>query len=206
MTMSDRPRLTRRQAEVLEFARDFDRRTGYSPTLEEIGEALGVNRVTAFEHVRALEEKGWIRTRKHCSRSIEILPDEDAVESGIPVLGRIAAGAPIEALEDPESLALSDLVPPGTKCFFLRVVGDSMIEDHIQDGDFVLVESRAHARPGETVVALLDGAEATLKRFYRQGTDVRLEPRNSSLQPIVVPAQRVEIQGIVVGVVRRCGR
>lgn len=199
-----RTNLTRRQANVLEFIRSYTRRHGYSPTLEEIGSRLGVNRVTIFEHVRALEAKGWLRTRKHCSRSIALVEEEEASSHGcLPILGRIAAGRPIEAVEDRETFELQDFFPADRDCYMLQVDGNSMIDDHIRDGDYVLVESRQTAHPGETVVALVDGEEATLKRFYPQGRRVRLEPRNPDIEPLVVPADQVRIQGVVIGVLRR---
>ena len=194
--------LTRRQAHVLEFIREFIRDHGYSPTLEEVGEMLGVNRVTIFEHVRALESKNWIRTRKHCSRSIEVVPDEKETRA-VPILGRIAAGHPIDAVEDREVFEVGDFFPTDRDCYMLRVAGNSMIDDQIRDGDFVLVESRQTAHPGETVVALIDNEEATLKRFYPEGRNVRLEPRNPDLSPITVEAARLKVQGVVIGVLRR---
>ena len=194
--------LTRRQANVLELIREYIRDHGYSPTLEEVGEKLGVNRVTIFEHVKALESKNWIRTRKHCSRSIEVVPDEEEA-TAIPILGRIAAGQPIDAVEDREVFEVGDFFPTDRDCYMLRVTGNSMIDDQIRDGDFVLVESRQTAHAGETVVALIDNEQATLKRFYSEGRNVRLEPRNPDLEPITVEASRLTVQGVVIGVLRR---
>lgn len=205
-----RPPLTRRQSEVLARIVAFLDAHGYAPTLEELGAELGLNRVTVFEHVKALERKGRIRTERHLSRSIEVL--EDPATSRAPrdegevlhVRGRIAAGQPLDAIEDVETFEWQDFVPPGRNCFLLRVQGDSMIEDQIRDGDLVLVEERREAQPAETVVALIDGETATLKRFYplpRQR--VRLEPRNEHLQAMEYPASRVQVQGVVVGVLRR---
>jgi len=194
--------LTRRQAEVLEFIKAFAAEHGYAPTLEEIGSHLGVNRVTIFEHVKALESKGWIRSRKHFSRSITLTGDEDETPR-IPILGRIAAGGPIEAVEDRETFDVEEFFPTNRECFMLRVCGESMIEDQIRDGDLVLVEARKTAQPGETVVALIDGEEVTLKRFQPQGRKIRLEPRNAAMEPIVVDSDRVQIQGVVIGVLRR---
>ncbi len=199
--MDARPSLTRRQANVLQFIRDYAANHEISPTLDEIGTALGVNRVTIFEHVRALETKGWIRTSPHLSRSIRVI--DAKADLGIPILGRIAAGRPIEAVEDRETFDLESFFPSDRDCFILRVQGDSMIDDQIRDGDYVLVESRPTAQPGETVVALLGEQEATLKRFYPMGRQVRLEPRNPLLKPIVVDARKLRIQGVVIGVLRR---
>lgn len=203
--MTPRPNLTRRQSQVLDFIRFFREENGIAPTLLEIGEALGVNRVTIFEHVKALESKGWIRTSKNLSRSIEIIEEETSggMSTGLPVLGRIAAGQPIDAVEDREVVDLTEMFPAESGLFVLRVQGDSMIEDQIRDGDMVVCSPRSSAEVGETVVALVDGAEATLKRFYPMGKEVRLEPRNPALEPIIVPADSCRIQGVVVGVLRR---
>lgn len=200
-----RPNLTRKQAEVLETIRKFIAEHGISPTLHEVGEAMGTHRVTVFEHVRELDRKGWITTDPRQSRSIQIVePPHLTSPPGPAVLGTVAAGAPIEAIESRSSQDLLGILPHSDTTFLLRVQGDSMIEDHIRDGDYVLVESRPSARPGETVVALIRGDETTLKRFYSQGDKIRLEPRNPALQPIVLPARDVAIQGVVVGVIRRC--
>lgn len=203
--------LTRRQADVLSFIHRYQDEHGLAPTLNEIGEGLGVNRVTVFEHVKALREKGWIRTRPNLSRAIEVvhtLPGPSArgaAASGgtVPILGRIAAGGPVEAVEDRDLFDIREFFPADRDCYMLRVQGESMIEDQIRDGDLVLVEARDSARPGETVVALIDGEEATLKRFQPMGKQVRLEPRNASMEPIVVDRARLRIQGVVIGVLRR---
>lgn len=199
--------LTRRQRDILEFLVRYLERHGMSPTLEEIAQEFGVNRVTIFGHVREMERKGILR-RGAPGVSRSIVP-ADGFGGGapgrrslaVPLLGRVAAGAPIEAIEDPEQLDLADLVPDGKDVFALRVRGDSMIEDAIQDGDLVLVERRTQARDGETVVAVLEDGEVTLKRFYREKRGVRLQPANSAMEPILLP--RVEIRGVVIGVVRQ---
>jgi repressor LexA len=199
--------LTRRQRDILDFLVRYLEQHGISPTLEEIAQEFGVNRVTIFGHVREMERKGIIqRGAPGVSRSI--VPAEDFAAPGagprslaVPLLGRVAAGAPIEAIEDPEQLDLAELVPDGKDVFALRVRGESMIEDAICDGDLVLVERRTQARDGETVVAVLEDGEVTLKRFYREKRGVRLQPANSSMEPIRLP--RVEIRGVVIGVVRQ---
>jgi repressor LexA len=165
---------------------------------------------TVHKHVQHLVEKGLLRKAWNRSRSVEPV---DAVEGGeagdetsitLPLLGSVAAGAPIEAIEVQETLTVPrELVPRSGNAFVLQVRGDSMIEEQIQDGDYVVVESRAHAREGETVVALIRGEEATLKRFRPRGKTVRLEPANARLQPIDIPADEVEIRGVVRGLVRR---
>lgn len=194
--------LTRRQRDILTFLQAFREEHSISPTYEEIASEFGVNKVTIFGHVRELERKGAItRGERHTSRSIQPA-DETPSDSGtIQILGRIAAGAPIETIEDPEEFCLSDLIPPGREVYALRVKGDSMIEDAICDGDLVLVERRQEAHNGETVVAILPGEEATLKRYYLEKDGVRLQPANSTMKPIRVPS--VEIRGVVVSIIRQ---
>lgn len=200
--------LTRRQRDILEFLREYTSREGLSPTLEEIAQHFGVNKVTVFGHVSELERKGVIeRAAPGISRGLRIVEDDAPEESasqrgsGVQILGRIAAGAPIEAIEDPEQLDLADLVPSDRDVYALRVRGDSMIEDSIRDGDLVLIERRTTARNGETVVAILEGEEATLKRYYREDGRVRLQPANSTMNPIF--ADTIEIRGVLIGVVRQ---
>ena len=194
--------LTRKQAEALEIIRRYLSDHGFAPTLEELGEAMGVSPVTAHEHVKGLEAKGVLRTERNRARSIELIQESGEWPS-IPVLGRVAAGLPIEAVAQPESFDFETLFPSDRGCFILEVKGSSMIEDHIQDGDLVVVESRETARAGETVVALIRGEEATLKRFYPEGRKIRLEPANASMKPIIVNRDEVQLQGVVVGVMRR---
>ena len=201
--------LTRRQREIVEFFRGYVDEHGISPTLEEIAAQFGVNKVTIFGHVSELERKGVLkRAARGISRGLQLVSDEGA-ESGrgatrpalqLPILGSIAAGAPIEAIETPEDLDLGDLVPRDRDVYALRVQGESMIEDAIADGDIVLVERRDNARDGETVVAIVEG-EATLKRLYREDGGYRLQPANQTMQPIRVP--EVEVRGVVIGIVRR---
>ena len=197
------PPLTRRQKEILEFLREYLEEQGISPTLEEIAGHFGVNKVTIFGHVRELERKGVItRGDRGASRTLQPVLEDGGHSVGlVPILGRIAAGAPIEAVEDPEELDLGALVPAGRDVYALRVRGDSMIEDAIRDGDIVLVERRNHARDGETVVAVLPDEEVTLKRLYRERGGYRLQPANAALQPLHVP--ELEIRGVVIGVVRQ---
>jgi repressor LexA len=196
--------LTRRQQDIIQFLRSYVEEHGISPTLEEIAAQFGVNKVTIFGHVAELERKGVIRRRaKGVSRSLELVDDEDESGGGVslPVLGKIAAGAPIETIEEPEQLDFADLVPEGKDVYALEVQGESMIEDAIADGDIVLIERRQSARDGETVVAVLPDGDATLKRFYREGDQFRLQPANSTMSPIIV--DEVEIRGVVIGVVRK---
>jgi repressor LexA len=196
--------VTPRQLDILRFIRAYRGRRGYSPTLQEIGDHLHLTKVTVFEHVEALERKGALhRGGKHRARSLQLDPDLDFPEdrpTRLPMVGRIAAGEPIEAVEDTQSLDLEEVFdrPGGT--FALRVAGQSMIDEHIRDGDYVICEKRNTARNGETVVALLEDGEATLKRFYKEKNRVRLQPANPDFQPIY--ARNVDIQGVVIGVLR----
>lgn len=196
--------VTRRQRDILDFFESYTRAHGLSPTLEEIATALGVNKVTVFGHVAELERKGvLVRAAKGVSRALQLTakPAATARPAELQILGTIAAGAPLETLEVPESLDLAELTPPGADCYALRVRGDSMIDDGIREGDLVLVERRTQAHNGDIVVAVLPDETATLKRFYREGGRVRLQPANANLQPRIVDA--VEIRGVVLGVLRR---
>lgn len=198
------PTPTPRQMQILTFIRDFRLKCGYSPTMQEIGDSLGLTKVTVFEHVGALERKGLLsRGAKHSARSLQVSPKVEFPNEGgarIPLVGRIAAGSPIEAIEDRQSIDLEELFARVGETFILQVTGDSMIDDHICDGDFVVCERRQTARNGETVVALLDDGEATLKRFYKERGRIRLQPANEKYEPIY--AERVQIQGVVVGLLR----
>jgi repressor LexA len=172
--------------------------------MQELANEFGVSKVTVFEHVAALHKKGCLRRSRHKARSLRlsetfVFPDERPTR--LPLAGVIAAGRPIEAIEEREVLDLEELFVSPNKTFVLRVRGDSMIEDQICDGDYVVCEQRATARDGETVVALLDDGEATLKRLYREHDGVRLQPANAKYTPI--RTRNVNIQGVVVGVIRR---
>jgi len=199
--------LTPRQLDVVVAIRNYRHLNGYAPTMQELADQLGTSKVTIFEHVGALERKRVIRRDKHKARSLEIiseerLPDENR-STKLPMLGNIAAGSPIEAIENREEIDLEQMFQSRSGVYVLRVRGESMIEDHLCDGDYVVIERRENARNGEQVVALLDTGEATLKRFYREGGGkVRLQPANSGMQPRVVDADRCRIQGVVIGVLR----
>jgi repressor LexA len=197
--------LTRRQRQIYDFICQFVEANGYSPSLEEIGAHFELASVaTVHKHIQHLVSKGFLRKAWNRSRSLEPVPEESSELPDIPILGTVAAGLPIEAIEDSsESIKVpAQMMGRPGETFALRVRGDSMIEDQICDGDIVIVESRPEARNGETVVALVRGDEATLKRFYRKGGHVRLVPANSSMEPIEVPATDVQIRGIVRGLVR----
>ncbi len=205
--------LTRRQKEVMDFLRGFINERGYSPSFEEIASALGLaSLATVHKHIQALQAKQYLRRNYNHSRSLEIGERYFAEESArapknggqsIPLLGRIAAGSPVEAIQNPETLHFSDFVRnEGT--FALEVRGDSMIEDHICSGDFVLVEKTDTVRNGDIVVALVDGAEATLKRYYSEPDGrIRLQPANASMQPIYVARESLAIQGRVLAIMRK---
>jgi repressor LexA len=195
------------QLRILNFIRGFILERQLSPTLEEIAGHFKISRVTAHEHIGALEKKGALKKAPNRARSIELADDprdSRARPSALPLLGTIAAGTPIEALAQPETLDLADWLPGGDEHFVLRVRGNSMIEDGIVDGDLVVVERRSTARDGEVVVALVDGKDATLKRFYREADRIRLQPANAAMAPIYV--QDVTIQGVLVGLLRRFDR
>ena len=201
--------ITRRQRQVYDFLAAFIEKHGYSPSFEEIGEGLGLTSLaTVHKHISNLAEKGLIRRQENRSRSIDVMPVRTRVrqrlsdEAALPLMGRIAAGQPIEAVENPESISLGDLTR-SKEVYVLQVTGASMQDEHIVDGDYVLVEKTSTARNGEIVVALVSGADATLKRFYKEGDHVRLQPANASMQPIMVPAHNVQVQGRVIGVLRK---
>jgi len=204
--------LTPKQLDILTRIRESRLTRGYSPTMQELADELGVSKVTVFEHVEALIKKGALVRQKNKARSLQVAPDlelpDERRTTRIPLVGTIAAGSPIEAVEDREHLDLESLfLPPGVSAgaanqFVLRVRGDSMIDEHIADGDYVICEQRNTARNGEMVVALLDTGEATLKTLYREKDRIRLQPANEKYEPLIVPAEQVQIQGVVLGVVR----
>ncbi len=199
--------LTRRQREILDFIEGFVRFRGYSPSFEEIAENFGYRSLaTVHEHLSNLQEKGYIRKNYNESRSIELVETElkiAAVE--LPLQGAVAAGYPIEAIQDEECVCVPEDMIAGSTAehYVLRVRGDSMIDEQIRDGDYVIVQSRDTAYDGEMVIALVDGENATMKKLYREGAHVRLQPANPDLTPMYFEADRVAIQGIVIGVIRR---
>jgi len=199
--------LTKRQKQILDFIESFLDAHGYSPSFEEIAAEFGFRSLaTVHEHLSNLEAKGYIRKNYNESRSIELARTEfrlAAVE--LPLLGRVAAGEPIEAIEESEMLAVpEEMVGARGEHYVLRVRGDSMIDEHIRDGDYVVVQSRQTAHNGEMVIALVDGENATMKKYYRDGNGrVRLQPANSQVSPLLYPENRVRVQGIVVGVLRK---
>lgn len=198
--------LTRKQKQVLDYVREFIEKKGYSPSLAEIGRRFGLSSVaTVHKHVTKLVEKGFLKRVKNVNRSIE--PVEQEGRGGgscrIPLLGRVAAGAPIDAIDGDETLLVPRfLVPSRSRAYALRVAGDSMIDENIQDGDYVIVEQRDRAENGEMVIALLDGERATLKRLYQEKGRVRLQPANSNVPAIVLEEGDLRVRGVVVGVFR----
>jgi repressor LexA len=198
--------LTRRQKEILEFVTRFIDRKGYAPTIEEIAEHFSLRSLaTVHKHLSNLQEKGLIRREWNRSRALELVPTEVRVEAvELPLLGRVAAGSPIEAVEARETIFVPENMVGRRETYVLQVKGDSMIDEQIRDGDYVIVENRRSARDGEMVIALLDGDSVTLKKMYREGGGrVRLQPANARLKPMLVDQDRLKIQGVVIGVLRK---
>jgi repressor LexA len=199
--------LTKRQKEILDFLERFLDDNGYPPSFEEIAEHFGYTSLaTVHEHLENLRVKGYIRKSYNASRSIELV--DSGTSAGaleLPLLGRVAAGVPIEAIEDRESIAVpEDLLRRGGQHYVLRVAGDSMIDEQIRDGDYVIVNARPTAQNGEMVVALVHDDSATVKKFYREADGrIRLQPANATMPPLFFGPQDVRVQGIVVGVIRR---
>jgi repressor LexA len=203
--------ITKRQRQVYDFISGFVQKNGYSPSFEEIGEGMGLSSLaTVHKHVTNLEKKGLLKRDYNRSRSIDVLPvrglfkrqQKAPSDFGLPLMGRIAAGQPIEAVENPETISLGDITR-SKDVFVLQVKGESMRDEHIVDGDYVLVEKTESARDGEIVVALVEGTDATLKRLYREGANIRLQPSNAAMKPILVPSRSVQVQGRVIGVLRK---
>ncbi len=201
--------LYKRQRQIVDFIGQYIAKFGYSPTLQEIADALGVSSLaTVHEHLQTLAKKGVIRRFEGAVRGLELLDKTaatliDGIE--LPILGFIAAGSPIEPITDPNATikVASSMLSGKKRSYVLQVRGDSMIEEGILDGDFVVIEEHENVRDGEIVVALLENGLATLKKFFREATRVRLEPANSAMKPIY--ARNVKVQGRVVGLVRRFG-
>ncbi len=197
--------LTKRQREILDYLAEFIQQHGYAPSLEEIGRRFSLSSLaTVHKHLTNLQEKGFIRRAWNRSRSVELVPTRSggrAIE--LPLLGFVAAGAPIEAVASSESISVPEDLVGKRDSYVLKVRGDSMIDEHIRDGDFVIVEDRQTAENGEMVIALLGGNEVTLKKFYRDNGRVRLQPANPAVQPILIAPDLVRIQGVVVGVMRK---
>ncbi len=200
--------LTKRQKEILDHISTFIEEWGYAPSFEEIAEHFGyASLATVHEHLSNLERKGYIRKAYNESRSIELVERGrgQAPTLDLPLLGTVAAGLPIEAVEDTETLSVPpDMVRRNRENYVLRVQGDSMIDEQIRDGDYIVVAAQDNAEDGQMVVALVGGDAATVKKLYREsGGRVRLQPANPTMRPIVEDARNVRIQGVVVGVIRK---
>jgi len=197
--------LTKRQREILDYLSDFIQQHGYAPSLEEIGRRFGLSSLaTVHKHLTNLQEKGFIKRAWNRSRSVELVPTRIGARAiELPLLGFVAAGSPIEAVATAESISVPEDLVGKHDTYVLRVRGDSMIDEQIRDGDYVIVEDRKTAENGEMVIALLGGSDVTLKKFYRENAHVRLQPANPAMQPLTVPAEQVQIQGVVVGVMRK---
>jgi repressor LexA len=204
--LSHKKPLTKKQKEILDFVTEFTDENGYAPSFEEIAHRFGYTSLaTVHEHLENLRAKGYIRKGYNESRSIEVVPTEMRLTAvPVPLMGTVAAGAPIEAIAEQETVAVPEDMLGRGEHYVLRVNGDSMIEEQIRDGDYLVVKQRETAENGEMVVALVDQESATVKKFYREGDGrVRLQPANAAMEPMYFGADRVMVQGIVVGVIRR---
>jgi repressor LexA len=200
MLTEAKPALTSRQKQIYDFLKDKIRNRGYGPTVREIGSHFGIRSPNGVMcHLKALERKGLITRESHMSRAIQ-LAESPQSRSSLPLAGQIAAGSPVLAVEQQERVDFCNLFEPEDH-YCLKVRGDSMIEDQIASGDYVVVRKQDNCHEGEIVVALVDGDEATLKRFYRERDRIRLEPANSAMKPIY--SSNVKVLGVVVGVVRQ---
>jgi repressor LexA len=198
--------LTKRQRQILDYIESFIETYGYSPSFEEIATQFGYSSLaTVHEHLSNLEIKGLIRRNYNRSRSLEVVRSEASpVAAELPLLGTVAAGLPIEAIEEQETIAVPhDMLRSGQN-YVLRVRGESMIDEQIRDGDFIIVNSRQTAENGEMVVALINGDSATVKTFHRERDGrIRLQPANPTMLPLFYDEEEVDIQGVVVAVIRK---
>lgn len=195
--------VTKRQKQIMDFIIPFIEKQGYAPSIGEIQEHFKINSpATVHQHLKNLEEKGVIRRIPNRHRSIEVTADGHGAKGGVrlPILGAIAAGDPIESFPMVETVSLPEEMVGD---YLLRVRGDSMIDDHILDGDMVVIQKAQTANRGQTVVALIDSREATLKKYYPENGKIRLQPANPEMKPMVFDPERVQIQGIVKGILRR---
>jgi repressor LexA len=197
--------LTKRQREILDYLGEFIQQHGYAPSLEEIGRRFGLSSLaTVHKHLANLQDKGFIKRAWNRSRSVELIPTRVGGRTlELPLLGYVAAGVPIDAITTAETIAVPDNLVGKLDTYVLRVRGDSMIDEQIRDGDYVIIEDRKNAENGEMVIALLGGTEVTLKKFYKENGHIRLQPANPVMRPLVFDADYVQIQGVVVGVMRK---
>ncbi len=198
-------KLTKRQKEILDYLTEFIDREGYSPSMEEIAGHFHIASLNAvFKHLEALQARGYLHRDANRARSIELKRIDPPPALTLPLYGSIAAGRPIEAVSTPETMTVPEELLPGPGTYYvLRVQGESMIDEHIEDGDYVVVDPQPQADDGKTVVALVDNENVTLKKLYREGPQVRLQPANPVLAPLLLDAARVQVQGVVVAVMRK---
>ena len=197
--------LTKRQKQMVDYLENYIEEHGYAPTLAEVGEYFGLSSLaTVHKHLRNLENKGFIRRTHNHSRALEIVSKSNGAPAAreLPLLGQVAAGAPISAIEGNDTISVPEQFVRRDNTFCLRVKGESMVDEGIRDGDYIIVEGRDAANQGETVVALI-GDEATVKKYYREADGrIRLQPANPSMEPIYLPEDRLQIRGVVVGLMR----
>jgi len=195
--------VTKRQKQILDFLKGYIIKHGYSPTFDEIADFFGFSsKGTVYKHIKALKNKGLIKQEWNRTRSIELEQGQTEINT-IPILGMVSAGKPIDAIETTEQMDIpSEFIRTGHH-YILQVTGNSMIEEHITDGDFVVVQEKASAENGETVVALIDESEVTIKKIFKQNSKIELRPANEELKSLFLDADRVRVQGIVVGVLRK---
>jgi repressor LexA len=197
--------LTKRQKQMVDYLENYIDEHGYAPTLAEVGEYFGLSSLaTVHKHLRNLETKGFIRRTHNHSRALEIAGKMNGSMAAreLPLLGQVAAGSPIDAIEGNDTISVPEQFVRRENTFCLRVKGESMVEEGIRDGDYIIVEGRDAANQGETVVALI-GDEATVKKYYRENDGrIRLQPANPSMEPIFVPEEGMQIRGVVVGLMR----
>jgi repressor LexA len=199
--MSERPTLTKRQKQIYEFIKDKILNRGYGPTVREIGKAYGIRSPNGVMcHLKALEKKGLISREEHMSRAIQLTDQPQLKRTSLPLAGQIAAGSPVLAVEDMDRVDFAPLFKEEDH-FCLKVKGDSMIDDQIADGDYAVIRRQRTARDGDIVAALVEGTDATLKRFYKEKSRFRLQPANSRMKPIY--SDDVEVLGVLVGVIRQ---
>jgi repressor LexA len=197
--------LTKRQREILDYLQEFIQQHGYAPSLEEIGRRFSLSSLaTVHKHLSNLQEKGFIRRSWNRSRSVELISARTGHRAlELPLLGFVAAGVPIEAVPSSETIAVPEALVGKRETYVLRVRGDSMIDEQIRDGDYVIVEDRRMVDNGEMVIALIGGTDVTLKKLYLEHGRVRLQPANPAVAPLVLDPSQVQVQGVVVGVMRK---
>ena len=197
--------LTKRQKQILNFIEESIRKNGYAPSLDEISRHFELHSIsTIHKHLVNLEDKGLIKRHWNRARAIELVPAQDKPEArDVPLAGLIAAGEPIEAVRGNELVAVPEDMIGRREVYVLKVRGESMVDEQVRDGDYVIVENRTDPKNGEMVVALLNGENATLKKFYREKSQIRLQPAHPTMKPILVQDDEIAIQGVVVGVMRK---